>query len=95
MGEIVRKRFHFYGWVQGVGFRYRACKGADSVGCTGWVRNDLDGSVCMEIQGTEEAINQVIQAIKRGRYVQIEKVKEKRIPLEEGEYSFREFYGRY
>ena len=42
-----------------VGFRYRTEHAAESVGATGWVRNDPDGSVFMEIQGTEEQIDRV------------------------------------
>ena len=64
--HILRKRIVFYGQVQGVGFRYRARHAADMCGCTGWVRNEYDGSVTMEIQGTEDQIDQVILAIERG-----------------------------
>ena len=88
--EKVRKHIQFYGMVQGVGFRYRACHAADAVGATGWVSNEYDGSVSMEIQGTEEQIDAVIQAIERGRYVMIEEMAVKFIPLIEGEYCFRE-----
>ena len=49
--EIIRRRIRFYGWVQGVGFRYRARYAADAAGATGWVRNEFDGSVTMEVQG--------------------------------------------
>lgn len=70
--QIIRKRLVFHGWVQGVGFRYRACHAADHFGTTGWVRNNYDGSVTMEIQGTEQQIDQVILAIERGTYVRIE-----------------------
>ena len=66
---MIRKRIVFSGWVQGVGFRYRARHAAELLGATGWVRNEYDGSVTMEIQGTEEQIDGVIQAIERGRYV--------------------------
>ena len=52
--KIIRKQIRVYGSVQGVGFRYRTEHAAESVGATGWVRNDPDGSVFMEIQGTEE-----------------------------------------
>ena len=65
--EIVRKHIVCYGWVQGVGFRYRARHAANLYGVTGWVRNDPDGSVTMEMQGTEEQIDKVIIAIERGR----------------------------
>ena len=69
---MIRRHIIFYGWVQGVGFRYQARHAADLWGCTGWVRNEWDGSVTMEIQGTEEAIGKAIQAIEAGRYVRIE-----------------------
>ena len=87
--EMIRKRMTFYGWVQGVGFRYRASHAADLYGCTGWVKNNYDGSVSMELQGTEEQINSVIIAIQRGRYVSIESIESVIVPLLPGERSFR------
>ena len=60
-----------------------------SVGATGWVRNEYDGSVSMEIQGTESQIDQVILAIERGTYVHIENMDVRTIPLVEGEHGFR------
>ena len=39
---MLRKHITFYGWVQGVGFRYRARHAAQLYGCTGWVRNEWD-----------------------------------------------------
>ena len=56
---------------------------------TGWVRNERDGSVTMEIQGEPEAIDQVIHAIGAGRYVQIEGMICKDIPVVNDERSFR------
>lgn len=41
--KIIRKQIRVYGSVQGVGFRYRTEHAAESVGATGWVRNDPDG----------------------------------------------------
>ena len=86
---MVRKHIVFYGYVQGVGFRYRACQAADLYGCTGWVRNDWDGSVTMEIQGEEEQIDQVILAIERGRYIRIENMRVKETRVIDDEYRFR------
>ena len=86
---MIRKHITFSGWIQGVGFRYRARHAADLYGCTGWVKNEWDGSVTMEIQGGEEQIDQVILAIERGTYIRIENMDVKTIPLVEGEYSFR------
>ncbi|MBQ8305440.1 MAG: acylphosphatase [Blautia sp.] len=86
---MTRKHIIFYGWVQGVGFRYRARHAADLFGCTGWVHNEWDGSVSMEIQGEEENIDKVILAIEAGRYVQITNLDVKTIPVEVNENGFR------
>ena len=85
---MIRKRIVFSGWVQGVGFRYRARHAAELLGATGWVRNEYDGSVTMEIQGTEEQIDGVIQAIGRGRYVKIENMDVRTIPVVPHEQGF-------
>ena len=86
---MIRKRIVFQGWVQGVGFRYRAQHAAALYGCTGWARNEWDGSVTMEIQGEESAIDQVIQAIGRGTFIRIEGMDARTIPLEPEERGFR------
>ena len=85
---MIRKRIVFSGWVQGVGFRYRARHAAELLGATGWVRNEDDGSVTMEIQGTEEQIDEVIRAIGRGRYVKIENMDVGTIPVIPNEQGF-------
>ena len=85
---MIRKRIIFTGSVQGVGFRYRARHAAELYGCTGWVRNEYDGSVVMEIQGTEEQINQVILAAERGTFVRIENMDVRNIPVVEDERGF-------
>ena len=86
---IVRQRIVFFGWVQGVGFRWRAMQAATKFGVTGWVRNDPDGSVAMEVQGTKEAINNVILAIKESPFISIDRTEVKTIPLKEGERGFK------
>ena len=86
---MIRKHIIFYGSVQGVGFRYRARHAADYYSCTGWVHNEWDGSVSMEIQGTEEAIDQVILTIEAGRYVEITGMDVKTIPVDPKERGFR------
>ena len=87
--NIIRKHIIFYGSVQGVGFRYRARHAANLYGCTGWVKNEWDGSVSMEIQGEEAQIDRVILAIESGRFVQIENLDVKTIPVIEHDYGFR------
>ena len=51
-----RLALRFCGEVQGVGFRWTSQIVADRIGCTGWVKNEFDGSVSMELQGTDEQI---------------------------------------
>ncbi len=87
---MIRKHIVFTGSVQGVGFRYRARHAAELYGCTGWVRNEYDGSVAMEIQGTEEQIDRVILAVERGTFVRIENMDVKTIPVVEDERGFGE-----
>ena len=89
MEEVIRQRLRFYGWVQGVGFRWRARHAANLFGATGWVRNEPDGSVLMEIQGRQAPIDQVIQAIERGAYVRIERMEAVRLPVDSQERGFR------
>ncbi|MBR3298544.1 MAG: acylphosphatase [Clostridia bacterium] len=85
----VRKHIVFTGSVQGVGFRWRAAGAANMHHCTGWVKNEWDGSVSMEIQGFEEDINKVIFAIEHGTYIWIEKMQVKSIPVVEYDSGFR------
>ena len=89
METIVRKRLRCFGWVQGVGFRWRARHAADLVGATGWVRNEDDGSVLMELQGTEAQIDQVLRAVERGTYVRIERIEARAVPVDDEERGFR------
>ena len=50
--NLIRKHYWFSGRVQGVGFRYRACYIASSLGVTGWVRNNWDDRVEMAARGS-------------------------------------------
>ena len=86
--SVIRKHFRFTGRVQGVGFRYRAKYAAGGLGVTGWVKNEWDGSVEMEAQGTIEQINKMLVLINKSDYVLIENIESKEIPVENGELGF-------
>ena len=59
---IKRKSIVFHGRVQGVGFRWTASQIAGEYGLTGWVRNEYDGTVTMEVQGIPfEKIDQLLK----------------------------------
>mgnify|MGYP000131582827 CR=1 FL=1 len=68
----VRKHIIFHGRVQGVGFRYTAKYLAQSLGLTGWVANEWDGTVSMEIQGREALINKLLVGLNHGQFITIE-----------------------
>lgn len=55
---------------------------------TGWVKNEWDGSVEMEVQGTEEAIDRMLIMINSGDYIVIDNVESQDIPLLENESGF-------
>ena len=86
---MIRKHIVFTGQVQGVGFRWRARQAASLYNCTSWCRNDWDGSVTLEIQGEEEAIDKVIQSIENGRYIWIHKMDVTLLYPESDERGFR------
>lgn len=50
--DAIRLHLRFVGRVQGVGFRWTAAMVARELSVTGWVRNEPDGSVTAEIQGS-------------------------------------------
>ena len=85
---MIRKHMIFHGWVQGVGFRWRARQAADLYGCTGWVRNEWDGTVSMEIQGSEAQIDRVLQTLERAPWIRIEGINSRTIPVDPDERGF-------
>lgn len=84
----IRQFIRVTGQVQGVGFRFRAKYAAESLGITGWVRNEWDGSVEMEVQGEPEQIDRMFRMINQGTYVAIERIERKELPLAEREFGF-------
>ena len=86
--NIVRRYIRFYGQVQAVGFRWRATQAAKSYGVSGWVRNEYDDSVSMEIQGTRRQIDDVIASLQRGSYIRIDHMETKELSVDPDERGF-------
>lgn len=78
---MIRKHIIFSGNVQGVGFRYCAYHKARSIGLTGWVKNKQDGTVEMEVQGSEAMIDELIIFLDHQRYIRIDSLSAKTIPV--------------
>ena len=73
---------HCYGAVQGVGFRYRAYYAARALGIGGFVQNLWDGSVLLVMEGEVRDIEQALQQIGAGHFVNIERVEQREEPLQ-------------
>lgn len=86
--KVIREEIRFIGSVQGVGFRYRAQYAANGCGVTGWVKNEWDGSVLMEAQGTKHQINEMIKLIQAGTYISIDRLDYHEIPIVEYDSGF-------
>lgn len=54
------------GRVQGVGFRYWTQAQASSLGLSGWVRNEPDGSVAALMSGDDGQVAVMVERLRRG-----------------------------
>ena len=55
-----------HGEVQGVFFRDSCRTEAESVGVSGWVRNEHDGSVRAHVEGSPEAVEALLSWMRHG-----------------------------
>ena len=79
----VRKHFYFYGNVQGVGFRSRARWMASGLELTGWVKNEWDGSVEMEVQGQPLDIQELLKRIQEQNWIEVSDMEITDIPCKQ------------
>ena len=88
MKELVRYHMVFTGHVQGVGFRYKANYIAEQLRLTGFVKNEYDGSVTLEIQGNEQEIYLFLKTLAKDRFIDIYKLKKEKISVDDKERNF-------
>ena len=80
------------GRVQGVSFRMYAEQRAAELGVTGWVRNEPDGSVAVQAEGDEAAVDAFVDWCRRGPpYARVQRVEADPVPVT-GATSFRVRY---
>lgn len=85
---VIRRRYTVTGEVQGVGFRYRARYAAQSLGLTGWVENQWDGSVLLELQGPAQLLDTALEQIAASQWIRITGLAKKDLPPVDGERGF-------
>lgn len=88
--ETLRVHLRFEGRVQGVGFRWTTMSLAQEAGVAGWVRNEDDGTVTAELQGSGHDINRVLTGL-RNQYASARK---KYLFLRDLQFSVAEFQRR-
>ena len=64
--ELKNYTIRVIGKVQGVGFRYSALQKAQELELRGYVRNERDGSVFLEIEGSSGAAMEMIHWCRKG-----------------------------
>lgn len=84
----VRRRYRFSGLVQGVGFRWEAKTLAGRLGLTGWVRNEGDGTVTVELQGGEAPIGEFLRAMRAVPRFDVTDIQAEERPVSPGEMAF-------
>jgi acylphosphatase len=63
---MIARRIKVRGRVQGVGFRYAMAGAAEACGIAGWVRNRIDGTVEVFVQGDTHAVERIIDWCRHG-----------------------------
>jgi len=86
---IKRKSIVFHGRVQGVGFRWTASQIAGEYGLTGWVRNEYDGTVTMEVQGSQDLIDNLVDRLYRDTYIRIDSMEVRTLSVVPEERGFK------
>lgn len=78
----------YTGRVQGVGFRATARSIASGHAVAGWVRNEPDGSVLLEVQGEPAAVRAFLQEVAARLSRNIAAADERVVAVVEGEVGF-------
>jgi|SRR4051794_37690328 len=83
-----RKQLRIRGKVQGVGFRLECADLARSLGLTGFVCNEPDGSVLVEVEGPDDTLRQFVSWCHKGPAgARVDDVAEFDLPIQ-GDRSF-------
>lgn len=87
----MNKHMIINGRVQGVGFRYTAKLKAEEYQLAGWVRNKIDGTVELEVEGNEEQIDSFVNELRSGlnNFIRVDNIEE---TISESEKEYNKFF---
>ncbi len=86
MAETVRYVVRFTGHVQGVGFRATSYAVAQDLDVHGFVRNEPDASVKMDVEGTQRTLKELVARIEAAMIGRIDATQiDERPPLGRGD----------
>jgi len=88
--DVQTRKFVVRGRVQGVGFRWFVEREAKTLGISGWVRNNSDGSVEVLGSGTQEQLSGLRSRLRQGpRASRVDNVEEAEAEAVAGLNTFR------
>ena len=70
--EVIRAVVDYRGNVQGVGFRMTAVGQVQDAPLVGWVMNESDGSVRLEVEGSRREVDAFLKRVRRTLQERIE-----------------------
>ncbi|MEM6734915.1 MAG: acylphosphatase [Bacteroidota bacterium] len=81
---MITKQIQVFGRVQGVFFRASTKEKAENLKLKGWVRNEPNGSVLIEVTGEQEIVEELEKWCYKGpEHSRVERVKPINLPLKE------------
>ncbi len=88
--DVHARRYLVRGRVQGVGFRWFVEREAQTLGLSGWVRNNFDGSVEVLAMGSREQLASLRRRLQEGpRAARVDSVEEHEAQPVSGLHTFR------
>ncbi|TWU20288.1 Acylphosphatase [Novipirellula galeiformis] len=85
----VRYVVRFHGEVQGVGFRANALSQSAGLAVRGFVRNESDGSVQLDVVGVERDLRELVARIEASMKPNIDYQETEKLPSEDRPDEFR------
>ena len=80
---MIARRLTIHGRVQGVFYRDWTVEKARSLGLAGWVRNQAGGTVAAHLEGPEDAVRAMVEAMREGpSSARVERIAEREVAVE-------------